>query len=972
MSPKKEFIPYLFVFAAVFCIFSLLSFQEGDWEGVANWFGRLGYFFGYGVFFLVGKPGYAIGVGLLALGLYGFRKPDSDLVGKLILLPVLVISLSLAFGFLGTDEGNIGDAGGFLGRYLGTVLDFIMGSTGKAIATSFLFAYSLFALASEEGTGVREAFAFFRKSWDSLPGHWKGFGSGPHRPERKPPGLRETRDSEEGLDLPKPLHDWFQPIMAQAKLAKEKLSSSRKRENDPSWERDNREPRNPRSIASHLPDWAPPRTDLRVSRSQITKSYPRYKNVSLYEGFFEEERIFTFHETPVSLQRKYKETPDSASLGFTVLDFRKSKGEKDIFRKVEIGETSSDEFLEERYFGEDRAFAEDCESENDWENRIDTDTDVWEADTDPEFQEEFREDSGSESEWESKDFMEPMDTLDSEGFVETDEDTGSISEEISVVDSQSVQDSNMDSSEPSQGMVGQIPVRADQSNLNTKDTNLSRTAHWVRGSEKFEQNEQIIQTYVPPFVPKSGSYYISPRLLGEVKQKSIPQEAKADTDLVARKIEENIAHFGIQSQVISSERGPIITRYELTIPNGIKLSRITSLEGELRLYLAVKSIRIVAPIPGKSTIGIEVPNKHREDVFLTELLKDASLAKPKSGLALSIGKDISGKNIQIDITQLPHLLVAGTTGSGKSVCLNAMVTSLIYSRSPEELRFIMIDPKMVEMSLYEDIPHLLMPIITDPRKATRALAWAIQEMEARYVAVSALKCREFQSYNRKVEEWGHKKGYQKMPYIVIVIDELADLMMVSGKDLEDQIIRIAQKARAVGIHLVMATQRPSVDVITGLIKANCPARMAFQVAQKTDSRTILDANGAETLLGKGDFLYRSPTTSDLMRIQAPFVTETEIDRIVEEAKKMGKPKYVEVNLDEDTVDEGAINSDVDEQLVNDAWRIICQEGKASGSLIQRHLRIGYNRAANVIEILEKRGIISPQIGSKPREILKTL
>jgi S-DNA-T family DNA segregation ATPase FtsK/SpoIIIE len=283
----------------------------------------------------------------------------------------------------------------------------------------------------------------------------------------------------------------------------------------------------------------------------------------------------------------------------------------------------------------------------------------------------------------------------------------------------------------------------------------------------------------------------------------------------------------------------------------------------------------------------------------------------------------------------------------------------------------MIDPKMVEMTLYEDIPHLLMPVITDPKKATRALGWAIQEMEARYQSVSSLKCRDFQSYNQKVEEWAHKKGYEKMPYIVIVIDELSDLMMVSGKDLEDQITRISQKSRAVGIHLVMATQRPSVDVITGLIKANCPARMAFQVAQKTDSRTILDANGAESLLGKGDFLYRSPTASDLVRVQAPFVTEEEIERIVEESQKFASPGYVDVNL-EDEANESTDGFEEDENLIEDAWRVICQEGKASGSMVQRHLRIGYNKAARIIDILEKRGIISAHIGTKPREILKSI
>lgn len=334
-----------------------------------------------------------------------------------------------------------------------------------------------------------------------------------------------------------------------------------------------------------------------------------------------------------------------------------------------------------------------------------------------------------------------------------------------------------------------------------------------------------------------------------------------------------------------------------------------------------------------------------------------------------IGKDISGKLVSIDLNKLPHLLVAGTTGSGKSVCLNAMIASLVLNLSPEEVRFIMIDPKMVELTLFEDIPHLLMPVIKDARKATKSLSWVIQEMEARYEAVSQLKCRDFRSYNEKVEEHYHKEGYNKMPYLVVFIDELADLMMVSGKDLEDAITRISQKSRAVGIHLVMATQRPSVDVITGLIKANCPARIAFHVAQKTDSKIILDMNGAESLLGKGDMLYKSPTSADLARIQAPFISEEEIEKIVDEAKKYGAPTYVEFDLEEETESESA--EEMDEELFDKAWEIVRTDRKASASYLQRRLKIGYNRAARIMELMEERGYVSPILGSKGREILRS-
>lgn len=475
-------------------------------------------------------------------------------------------------------------------------------------------------------------------------------------------------------------------------------------------------------------------------------------------------------------------------------------------------------------------------------------------------------------------------------------------------------------------------------------------------------------TLVPEVKSKRSIYHVPLKSLKTTTTKIQDPLFKIEADKVARKIEEIIRQYGYESQVVSMERGPIITRYELTPPLGVKLGRITSLSDELRLYLAVKNIRIVAPIPGKSTIGIEVPNSIREDVFLGDILHQNLSLRPKKDLSILIGKDISGKLVGIDLNKLPHLLVAGTTGSGKSVCLNSMISSLVVHLSPEEVRFIMIDPKMVELTLYEDIPHLLMPVITDPKKATRALAWAIQEMEARYHSVSKLKCRDFKTYNEKVEQGAHRDGYKKMPYIVIFIDELADLMMVSGKDLEDAITRITQKSRAVGIHLIMATQRPSVDVITGLIKANCPARMAFHVAQKTDSKIILDQNGAESLLGKGDFLYKSPTAADLIRIQSPYVSEEEIEKIVEEARKFGKPSYVDFNLDEET--ESSVVDEGDEELFEQAWEIVRTDRKASASYLQRRMRIGYNKAARLMELMEERGYVSPQIGSKGREILK--
>ena len=480
------------------------------------------------------------------------------------------------------------------------------------------------------------------------------------------------------------------------------------------------------------------------------------------------------------------------------------------------------------------------------------------------------------------------------------------------------------------------------------------------------------QSSVPDIVPKKNTdYYLSHRILNKKAERKSDPLFKLEAEKLGLHIQEIIKQYGYDSKVQSYQKGPIITRYELTPPQGVKLGRITSLTDELKLNLAVKSIRMVAPIPGKSTIGIEVPNKHRDDVFLADMLKENTALTATRDLNIIIGRDsITGESISIDLNKLPHLLVAGTTGSGKSVSMNSMICSLIFTKSPEDVRFIMIDPKMVELALYEDIPHLLMPVITDPRKATKALSWAVQEMEIRYNLVSELKCRDLKSYNEKVSNsLKFSKGrYHHMPYIVIFIDELSDLMMVSGKELEDYITRISQKSRAVGIHLVMATQRPSVDVITGLIKANCPARMAFHVAQKTDSKIILDYSGADALLGKGDFLYKSPTSPDLQRIQAPYISEDEIEKIVEDSRKYADPEFVDINLDEESFQEES--SEEDEASFDEAWMIVKNDRKASASYLQRRLRIGYNKAARLMELMEERGYVGPQIGSKPREILR--
>lgn len=491
-----------------------------------------------------------------------------------------------------------------------------------------------------------------------------------------------------------------------------------------------------------------------------------------------------------------------------------------------------------------------------------------------------------------------------------------------------------------------------------------------------ERRETIAVSQVPPFRLRTKQYRLATGALAASQR--LPQaDVSREIDVTRARLEKVMQDYGIQAKVVDIQRGPIITLYEIKLEPGVRVARILGIQDEIKMNLESPSVRIIAPIPGKPTVGIEIPNRNREPVLLGDMLKsDLEQLTQRKELSVVAGKNIAGEKQYIDLTKLPHLLIAGATGAGKSVYMNAIIASLLYTKSPEDVRFIMIDPKMVELKLYDGIPHLLLPVITDVRKASRALYWLVGEMERRYSILSRLKCRDIRSYNERVAGQAALPGLAdqqpaepRMPYIVMFIDELSDLMMVSAKDVEDSIIRLTQKARAVGIHLIMATQRPSVDVITALIKANCPARIAFQVAQRTDSRTILDMNGAETLLGKGDMLYKSPTATNLVRIQAPLITEEEIEAIVRDARRFGEPVYVEIE-DFDESGGGDDDGEVDPELFAQAWKVIQESGKTSTSYVQRRLRIGYNRAANIIEQLEERGYLSPALGNKPREILK--
>lgn len=436
-------------------------------------------------------------------------------------------------------------------------------------------------------------------------------------------------------------------------------------------------------------------------------------------------------------------------------------------------------------------------------------------------------------------------------------------------------------------------------------------------------------------------------------------------------IEEKLADFGVTGKVMEIRPGPVITMFEYKPAPGIKINKISSLEGDLAMGLKALSIRIIAPIPGKDVVGIEVPNESRETVVLRELFESSSFAEKKSMLTVALGKDISGKPRYMNLQTAPHLMIAGTTGSGKSVLLNAAITSLLYRATPYELKMIMIDPKMLELSIYEDIPHLLHPVVTESKKAVAALKWLVGEMDSRYRMLSEEGVRDIDSYNRKLEALEiEEKQLRWLPYIVVIIDELADLMMVSPSDVKDSIIRLAQKARAAGIHIIVSTQRPSADVVAGLIKANFPARISFLVSSKVDSRIILDTGGAETLLGKGDMLFLASGGGNLLRLQGALISDDERKRVTDFLRSQANPVYIEEITRDDSDDESAgVSEDEKDELYETALGIIAETGQASISMIQRRLKIGYNRAARIVETMEKEGLIGPQgAAGKPREV----
>ncbi|MCP4872664.1 MAG: DNA translocase FtsK [Proteobacteria bacterium] len=487
-------------------------------------------------------------------------------------------------------------------------------------------------------------------------------------------------------------------------------------------------------------------------------------------------------------------------------------------------------------------------------------------------------------------------------------------------------------------------------------------------------------------------------------------QAEVDEDELqrqARRLEETLVHYGVRGRVTDILPGPVVTMFEFEPEPGIKVSKIAGLNDDLAMALRAVKVRIVAPIPGKGAVGIEIPSPQRETVYFREILASKDFRKARASLPLALGKGIDGTPVCQDMAKMPHILVAGTTGSGKSVCVNTILLSLLFGKTPEQVRFILVDPKMLEFSIYDGIPHLLVPVVTSAKKAAVALSWAVREMERRYKVLSAMGVRNIAGYNARAEQliadWetyekqlyagkqpdkpdcGRAPGEDtvcyvsrgddpigapdKMPAIVIIIDELADLMMVARKEVEESIVRLAQMARAAGIHMLLATQRPSVDVITGLIKANFPTRLSFRVSSKVDSRTVLDANGAENLLGMGDGLLLPPGSSDLTRVHGAFVSDDEVQRIVDHLKSQGEPNYINaVLVDPSSEEDDGENDEALDEMYDQCVAVVAEAGKASTSLLQRRLKLGYNRAARIMDAMERRGVIGPQDGARPREV----
>jgi S-DNA-T family DNA segregation ATPase FtsK/SpoIIIE len=522
---------------------------------------------------------------------------------------------------------------------------------------------------------------------------------------------------------------------------------------------------------------------------------------------------------------------------------------------------------------------------------------------------------------------------------------------------------------------------------------------------KFVEPEETKKAKAVPPPTSDENYQFPPLSLLQEQVKPSPENSKEEHSRNAANLLRILGEFGVEVTPGEVQIGPVITRYEVVPAAGVRVEKISGLDKNIALGMKAHSVRILAPIPGKAAVGVEVPNQHATSVGLREIIESEDWADAKTGLPIALGKDVSGKPLVSDLTKMPHLLIAGATGSGKSVCINAIIASILYSKSPKDVRLIMVDPKVVELKIFNTLPHMLIPVVTEPKKVTGALKWLLSEMEQRYQMFAKENVRNITGFNARkktakpdtpppAETQAALTGVdpladdldipERLPYIIVIIDELADLMTVSPAEVETSIARLAQLARAAGIHIIIATQRPSVNVVTGVIKANLPSRIAFQVASQVDSRTIIDHKGAETLIGRGDMLFTPPGTSRVIRAQGAFVSDDEIQHIVDFLKVNGPPVYashVQAQIDraakEAEDEENGIEGDDgelgdDSELYAQALDVLKSTKRASTSMLQRRLRIGYNRAARIMEIMEERGIVGPENGSSPREILVDL
>lgn len=616
--------------------------------------------------------------------------------------------------------------------------------------------------------------------------------------------------------------------------------------------------------------------------------------------------------------------------------------------------TPNDEFEIPDFTDDDEDFDENAEDDDSNEDDESENDDEFEL---PKNDDELADDESDSENDDEFELPESDDESDSENDEESDEEDSD--DENSDENETDGNSSNQISSAPAAEKRGLLE-KAQAFNDAKKLSDAEKKAGVTPDDDPYDRAKKL----------RIASYHVSSELLNKYESGQywiIDDETKLAGEYLTKTLNE----FGIQAQVTGIRKGPVVTMFELLPAPGVKLSKIVSLQDNIALALAASSVRIVAPIPGKHAVGIEIPNKKRAVVSFREIIEMDLPEFKKMQIPVILGKDIQGEPHVIDLTKTPHLLIAGSTGSGKSVCVNSMILSILYKRSPEQVKLVLIDPKVVELKLYNDIPHLLTPVITEPKRALQALQYCLCEMERRYACLDGMGVRDIVSYNKKIVE--KHIATEKLPYIVVIIDEFADLMATTGKELESAVARLAAMSRAVGIHLVLATQRPSVNVITGLIKANIPSRIAFMVASRQDSQIIIDGIGAEKLLGKGDMLYSSATDPFPTRIQGTLVGDDEVERVVNAVKQYGEPEYIDdeifVDDDEEESDGPGIFSDGEDPLYDQALQIVIQAGKASASYIQRRLKIGYNRAARLVEEMEARGIVGPQNGSKPREVI---